>query len=189
MCVKSISIFSNVECKNINIKIYRVITYTSMEEVMSYFPIEIVSKIMQYTYNVQDKTLLGDIINFIKSKERIRFLYFTYFTIREQIDEYESWISNDIVLYMNAFRHTGVLYGGGYVDKFYARLSRNPFLTSREKIGRYIGKLSSNGLTKEINTYLGLMTSEEREEFIEWVIKSYGELFQGQTFLSLIRVV
>ena len=36
------------------------------------------------------------------------------------------------------------------------------------------------------NIYLGLMTSEEREEFIEWVIQSYGKLFQGETFLSLI---
>ena len=160
-----------------------------MEEILSYFPIEIVSKIMQYTYQVQDKILLGDIVNFTESKERVRFLYFTYFTIREQIDEYESWLSNDIGLYMNAFRHTGVLYGGGYVDKFYARLSRNPFLNTREKIDKYVVNLGSNGvdgITKEINIYLGLMTSEERAEFIEWVIKCYGELFQGDVFLSLI---
>ena len=40
-----------------------------MEEMLSYFPIEIVSKIMQYTYQVQDKILLGDIVNFTESKE------------------------------------------------------------------------------------------------------------------------
>ena len=160
-----------------------------MEEVMSYFPIEIVSQIMQYTYHVQDKTLLNDIVNFTKSKARLYFLYFTYFTM-EEVDTYESWLSNDIVLYTNNFRHTGVLYGGGYVDKFYTRLSRNPFLNTREKIDRYVVNLGINGvhgITKEINIYLGLLTSEEREEFIEWVIKSYGESFQGDVFLSLIN--
>lgn len=157
-----------------------------MEEILSYFPREIALQILEYTYQVQDKILLEDIVNFTKSKERVRFLYFTYFTIREQIDEYESWLSNDIVLYMNAFHHTGVLYGGGYVDKFYARLSRNPFLNTREKIDKYVVNLGIDGITKEINLYLALMTSEEREEFIEWVIKCYGELFQGDVFLSLI---
>jgi len=161
-----------------------------MEELMDYFPREIASQIMQYTYQVQDKTLLNDIVNFTKSKARLYFLYLTYFTMREESDEYESWLSNDIVLYMNNFRHTGVLYGGGYVDKFYTRLSRNPFLNTREKIDRYVVNLGINGvdgITKEISIYLGLLTSEEREEFIEWVIKCYGELFQGGVFLSLIN--
>jgi hypothetical protein len=161
-----------------------------MEELMDYFPREIASQIMQYTYQVQDKTLLNDIVNFTKSKARLYFLYLTYFTMREESDEYESWLSNDIVLYMNNFRHTGVLYGGGYVDKFYTRLSRNPFLNTREKIDRYVVNLGINGvdgITKEIRIYLGLLTSEEREEFIEWVIKCYGELFQGGVFLSLIN--
>ena len=160
-----------------------------MEEILSYFPREIALQILEYMYQVQDKILLEDIVNFTKCKERLYFLYFTYFTILEQVDGHESWLSNDIVLYMNAFRHTGVLYGGGYVDKFYARLSRNQFLNTREKIDKYITKLGSNGIdgiTKEINIYLGLMTSEEREEFIEWVIQSYGKLYPGETFLSLI---
>ena len=78
-----------------------------MEELMDYFPREIASQIMQYTYQVQDKTLLNDIVNFTKSKARLYFLYLTYFTMREESDEYESWLSNDIVLYMNNFRHTG----------------------------------------------------------------------------------
>ena len=87
-----------------------------MEEILSYFPIEIVSKIMQYTYQVQDKILLGDIVNFTKSKERVRFLYFTYFTIREQIDEYESWLSNDIGLYMNMGIWVYNLTSNGYLQ-------------------------------------------------------------------------
>jgi hypothetical protein len=157
-----------------------------MEEVLSYFPREIVLQILEYTYQVQDKTLLSDIVNFTEFKSRLIFLYFTYFSIQKNVDEYESWLSNDMLLYMNDYRHTGVLYGGGYVDKFYTRLSRNPFLNSREKIDRYVVNLGNNGITKEINIYLGLMTSEEREEFVIWVIKIYGELFHGETFLSLV---
>ena len=157
-----------------------------MEEVLSYFPREITLQILEYTYQVQNKTLLSDIVNYTKIKSRLIFLYFTYFTIQKNVDEYEEWLSNDMILYMNDYRHTGVLYGGGYVDKFYTRLSRNPFVNSREKIDRYVINLGNNGITKEINIYLGLMTCEEREEFVVWVIKIYGELFYGETFLSLI---
>ena len=160
-----------------------------MEDILRFLPREIVSQIMQYTYQVQDKSLLSDIVNYTQSKSRLVFLYLTYFTIREQVDEYESWLSNDIAYYMNEFRHTGILYGGGSVEKFYTRLSRNPFLNSREKIDKFITKLGSNGIhgiTKEINLYLGLLKSEERQDFIEWVINSYGQLFQGEIFLSLI---
>lgn len=59
---------------------------------------------------------------------------------------------------------------------YYTRLSRNPFLNSKEKIDKYVTKLSSNGIdgiTKEINIYLGLLKSEEREDFIQWMINSY----------------
>jgi hypothetical protein len=90
---------------------------------------------------------------------------------------------------MNDFHHTGVDYGGGYVDKFYTRWSRNPLLNTREKIDKYVIRLGTPGfdnVTKEANLYLGLMTIEERREFIEWVIQSYGALFEGETFLSLI---
>jgi len=157
---------------------------------MRFFPTEIASHIIQYTYRPQDRGLLGDIVNYTDSKTRLIFLYFTYFTIRQQVDEYESWLSNDIGYYMNDFRHTSVLYGGGYVDKFYTRLSRNPLLNTREKIDKYIVKLCGNGvngITKEINVFLGLLTIEERQTLIEWVIQSYGALFQGETFLALIN--
>ena len=147
-----------------------------MEDILFFLPREIVSQIMQYTYQVQDKSLLSDIVNYTECKERLYFLYLTFFTIRDQVDEYESWLSNDIAYYMNEFCHTDLFYGGGYVDKFYTRLSRNPFLNSKEKIDKYVTKLSSNGIdgiTKEINIYLGLLKSEEREDFILWVINSY----------------
>ena len=46
-----------------------------MEEVLSYFPREIALQILEYTYQVQDKTLLSDIVNFTKFKSRPILLY------------------------------------------------------------------------------------------------------------------
>lgn len=145
-----------------------------MEYLQSFFPIEIASHIIQYTYRLQNKQLLSDIINFTESKTKLLELYLLYYSkINDyEITQYVNWLANDIVFYMNTFRHTGVLYGGGYVDKFYSRFSRNPFLNSREKIDNYVIHLtrtSRNGnIMKEINIYLGLLTIQERSEFIQW---------------------
>ena len=164
------------------------INNTSMEELLTFFPEEVAYQIIQYTYRLQDKSLLNDIVNFTQSKARVNFLYFTYFTIQNKIHEYKDWISNDIVSFMNDYLHTGVLYGGGYVDKFYTRLSRNPLLNTREKIDKYVIRLGSSGyVTKEANLYLGLMTIEERREFIEWVSHCYGALFECDLFLAVIN--
>lgn len=142
-----------------------------MEYLQSFVPIEIASHIIQYTYRVQNKQLLSDIINFTESKTKLLELYLLYCA---KINDYETtqyvnWLANDIVFYMNTFCHTGVLYGGGYVDKFYSRLSRNPFLSSKSKIDKYVIHLSKNGnVMKEVNIYLGLLTIQERSEFIQW---------------------
>ena len=163
-----------------------------MEELMIFFPAEIASHIIQYTYRFQDRELLRDVVNYTTSKARLEFLYVTYFTIWEHAhdeseSESESWLSNDIHYFMNECRHTGVLYGGGYVDKFYTRLFRNPFLKTREQIDKYVIKLGGvDCITKEINIFLGLLTIEERRELIEWVIQTYGQLWEGQRFLALI---
>jgi|APGre2960657423_1045063.scaffolds.fasta_scaffold19720_2 hypothetical protein len=158
-----------------------------MEELMVFVPPEIASHIIQYTYRFQESELLSDIVNYTKSKAILVFIYLTYFTIREQVNEYEPWLSNDIGHFMNDFHHTGVLYGGGYVDMFYTRLFRNPFLKTREQIDKYVINLGGiDSITKEINIYLGLLKIEERRELIEWVIQCYGLLWDGHLFLELI---
>ena len=138
-----------------------------MEELSRYFPIEIVFQIIQYTYRYQDKQLLNDIINFTESKKILLDLYLLFYTINNEPQEYINWLSNDITYYMNTFYHTGVLYGGRYVDTFYIRFSRNPFLNSNEKIDKYVINLNKNGnLIKKINIYLGLLTISERNDFV-----------------------
>lgn len=145
-----------------------------MEIFFNRLPIEIVSYITQYTYNPQNKDLLNDIVNFTVSKVEIYKLYLDYFTELNEAEEYINWISNDIVLYTNNFRHTGVLYGGGYTDLFYDRLFRNSFLKTKENVDDYIIKLTNSGAIKEINIYLGLLTIKEREDFIIWIKSKNG---------------
>ena len=145
-----------------------------MENFLNRLPIEIVSYITQYTYNPQNKDLLNDIVNFTVSKVEIYKLYLDYFTELNEAEEYINWISNDIVLYTNNFRHTGVLYGGGYTDLFYDRLFRNSFLKTKENVDDYIIKLTNSGAIKEINIYLGLLTIKEREDFIIWIKSKNG---------------
>jgi len=142
-----------------------------MEYLLSFVPIEIASHIIQYTYRPQNKQLLSDIINFTESKTKLLELYLLNCAKMNDYEttQYANWLANDIVFYMNTFRHTGVLYGGGYVDNFYSRLSRNPFLNSKSKIDKYVIHLSKNGnVMKEVNIYLGLLTIQERSEFIQW---------------------
>lgn len=167
-----------------------------MEELMRFVPKEVAFHILQYTYRFQDKPLLNDIVNYTKSRARLEFIYITYFTMRDQLNDYKCWLSNDIGYYMNNFFHTDAFYGGGYLEKFYTRFSRNPFLNTRQKIHKYIAKIGSNGIfgiNKEINIYLGLLTIEERQDLINWVIYSYTNLSytnlsQGQDeFLALIN--
>ena len=141
-----------------------------MEDFLNRLPLEIASYIMQYTYNPQNKELLNDIVNFTVSKLQIYKLYLDYFTHILQREEYIDWINNDIILYTNNLRHTGILYGGGYTDLFYHKLFRNPFLKTRENVDKYVINLSNGTIIKEINIYLGLFTIKERNDFIVWVM-------------------
>ena len=148
-----------------------------MDELLIFFPSEIASRILQYTYMFQDRKLLHDIVNYTKTKETLVSLYTTYITIRNPVGRYNSWVpvwlSNDIAYYMNDFNNTGILYGSIYMDKFYSRLSRNPFLNTRKKIDKYVNELECkdfNSISQIINLYLGLLTIEERYELMEWVI-------------------
>lgn len=139
-----------------------------MEIILKRFPIEIASYIMRYTYMPQNKILLHDIVNFTEKKQELYERYLLYYNEGDETD-YINWLSNDIVLYTNNFRHTGIEYGGGYIDIFYKRLSRNPFLKSKEMIDKYVIYLFKKGdVKREINFYLGILTAKEREDFLKW---------------------
>lgn len=137
-----------------------------MKELITYFPEEICLKIIQYTYMPQDKYLLNDIVNYTESKTKLLDLYYKYWIVHNEVDEYKNWLSNDLMSYANNFQPTM----NGYVDNFYNIFLRNPFLKFKEKIHKYVCNLNKNNITREINIYLGLLVIQERKDFIQWFI-------------------
>ena len=135
-----------------------------MEKFVGRLPNEIILRIISYTYSLQDKTLLNDIVNYTESKTKMFNLYHQRWIIEmsEQEPEDKNWLINDIIAYANNYQAT--MYG--YVDKFYNIFKRNIFLQTNEQIRKYVFKLQGSHVNKEINIYLGLLTPNERNDVI-----------------------
>jgi len=127
-------------------------------------PIDIVLRIIPYTYGIQDKTLLRDIANYKETRTLLLGLYHTFWKIQmqEEGDEDKNWLINDIMGYAN--NHKATMYG--YVDTFYNIFKRNVFLRSTNEIDKYVFNLDKKEVSSQINIILGLLTIEERKDFV-----------------------
>jgi hypothetical protein len=136
-----------------------------MKEFIQKLPLDIVLLIIPYTYEVQDKCLLNDIVNYTETKAILLDLYYKCWIIERQMpdpEEDKNWLINDIFAYANNYNATMF----GYIDKFYNIFLRNIFLQSNEDIKRYIRKLEEKPVSTQINIFLGLLTITERKEII-----------------------
>ena len=136
-----------------------------MDVLMNKLPLDIVLQIIPYTYQLQNKKLLDDIINYTKAKTVLFELYYKYWIIDLQsIDPYEHkyWLINDIFAYANNYNAS--MYG--YVDNFYSIFKRNRFLKKNEDIDTYVCNLEKKDVSSQINVFLGLLTIEERNNII-----------------------
>jgi hypothetical protein len=126
-------------------------------------PIDIVFKIISYTYNFQKKTLLNDIEDYTKSKTLLLELYYQFwvFEMREYGEE-KNWLINDIFAYANNYNAT--MYG--YIDKFYNIFKRNKYLQTKDQIDKYVNKLEKEQAITQINIFIGLLTIQERNDII-----------------------
>lgn len=135
-----------------------------MDDFIKRLPTDIILQIIPYTYNLQNKNLLNDIVNYKKIKSLLLELYRKYWIIdnhqEEQEDKY--WLINDIVGYINNDKATMF----GYVDFFYNILKRNISLQTNEAVDIYINKLEEKKVDTQINIYLGLLTANERKDLI-----------------------
>ena len=137
---------------------------------MSYFiqrlPIDIIRRIIPYTYNIQEKTLLNDIEHFTETKLQLHQLYHNYWAIEMQspdASEYTFWLINDIVRYANNYNPT--MYG--YVDQFYNIFKRHISLQTKDQIDQYVNKLDeTDNVLTQINVFIGLLTISERKELL-----------------------
>ena len=136
-----------------------------MDVLMNTLPMDIVLHIIPYTYQLQNKNLLDDIIDFTISKTILFELYHKYWIIVMQYhdpNEDKYWLINDIHAYANNYNAT--IYG--YVDKFYDIFKRNRHLKTKEDIDNYISNLEKKDVSSQINVFLGLLTKKERNDII-----------------------
>ena len=132
-------------------------------DLINRLPIDIVLKIIPYTYTLQNKNILNDIVNYVETKKNLLILYHTYwFDIEE--DEYKNWLINDIFAYANDYNAT--MYG--YVNKFYCIFERHIGLRSqsKEKIDKYVYNLEKESVETQINIFLGLLNLTERNDLV-----------------------
>jgi hypothetical protein len=135
-----------------------------MDLFINRLPLDIIQKIIPYTYNTQNKSLLCDICNYKKSRTTLSKIYTIYWTNNLQYgpNGANDWIINDIFSFAN--NHKASMYG--YVDRFYGIFRRNPFLQTKGEIDNYLSDLEDKHVTTQINIFWGLLTVDERNEFL-----------------------
>ncbi len=135
-----------------------------MKDFMERLPMDIVLQIIPYTYNVQNKDLLNDIISYKETHSLLSELYYNYCIIyaEDEPGDDRNWLINDIVAYAN--NDVATMYG--YVDKFYTIFKRNIFLQTEEEIDNYVKILDKKNVNTEINIFLGLLNVNERNDFV-----------------------
>jgi vacuolar-type H+-ATPase catalytic subunit A/Vma1 len=132
-------------------------------------PIDIVLKIISYTYNFQNKPLLNDIEDYTKSKTLLLELYHQFWVFEmSEYEEEKNWLINDIFAYANNYNAT--MYG--YIDKFYNIFKRNKYLQTKVQIDKYVNKLEKEQAITQINIFLGLLTIQERNDIIIAFLKN-----------------
>ena len=137
-----------------------------MKDFIQKLPIDIILYIIPYTYNLQNKNLLNDIINYKETRSSLLDLYYKYWIIEAQSQDPEqdkNWLINDIIAYANNDKAT--MYG--YVDNFYNIFKRNVSLQTIDSIDKYIINLYKKPVKTKINIFLGLLTINERNDIIQ----------------------
>ena len=133
-----------------------------MKDFIKRLPLDIILRIIPYTYNFQNKNLLDDIINYNKTKIILFERYHQIWIIERQMqypEQDKNWLINDIFAYANNYNAS--MYG--YIDKFYNIFKRNIFLQTKEQIDKYVNKLEQKDVIKQINIFLGLLHRPERK--------------------------
>lgn len=137
-----------------------------MNHFIQRLPIDIILHIIPYTYNLQNKNLLNDIINYKETQLLLLDLYQTYSIIMYQqnkdSDEFKYELLDDIFSYANNNNSTM----DRYIDKFYNIFKRNISLQTIEAINKYVSNLKEKKVKIQINIFLGLLNIDERNDLV-----------------------
>lgn len=139
---------------------------------MKKLPKELIEYIIPYTYNIQNKALLHDIVDYKQTKLKVLELYHTFWIIYVDAGELEDkyWLINDIIIYANDNKPTNI----GYVEHFYDIFARNSQLYNKEKIDRFVCNLENKYVDTQINIFWGLLLHNERRDIINIFISKNG---------------
>jgi hypothetical protein len=148
-----------------------------MEILMNKLPQDVVSYIIPYTYKLQNRLLLDDIVSYTNAKTELLQLYYKFWHTELQIEypnESINWLINDIYAYANSYN--AIMYG--YIPEFYNIIRRNRFLSEKteEELLVYINNLKTKSVMTQIGIFLGLFTSSERNDLINEFRSTYPAL-------------
>ena len=128
-------------------------------------PNEIIREyIIPYTYKIQDKSLMEDIVNYIEIKQHIKQAYEKYWGHFES--NYYHWLTNDIERYINEDISTTF----GYTEKCKSIWRRLFYFQDKSDLylSCYLSTLNNKrGSSAGINIKLGILTPNERQELLE----------------------
>ena len=133
-----------------------------MKHLIQKLPIELVFHIISYTYKLQNKNLLDDILNYIETKSKLFECYYHFWNVNNLPEEYTDWLLNDIFFYVNDY-HPSMC---EYVSKFYNIFKRNPVLQTHDDVLNYVYNLEKKDVKTQINILLGLLDIKERNQLV-----------------------
>lgn len=123
-------------------------------------PREIIDIIISYTYNPQPAELLEDIRHFNCSRE----LIYSLFIHNYHSSQYKYLLSHDLVYFVNGKNIIDI----GYAESFFDFFTRHVLINSIEQVEPYFLQIESIPVESEINIIWGLLTPQERSNFINF---------------------
>ena len=135
----------------------------SLNCLLNELPVELYDLILKLTYKPQEKELLDDIVNFVRTKDQVVNYYYSKYIIvlEEEEPEHLAWLINDLYRYYNDDFPTMVGYTYGFIKKI-CRHRRYRYFVWGDSV---ILDLERRQDTTHINILLGLLKSSERNEF------------------------
>lgn len=134
-----------------------------LDKLIQKLPDELISIIMSYTYNIQNKELRQDIKDYHLTFSAINDIYLERFMeYIDPIQESQEWLNNDVY----GFCNNDVASMHGYVDDFYKIFFQHPLLNTKSKLDKYIAILELKDVKIQNRIFWGLMSPLQRHKFI-----------------------
>jgi len=133
-----------------------------LNELIKRLPPELINLIIGYSYNLQDKALLNDIIHYNLTKETIHTYYFNVNFYQDMDVDYKQSLMNDIFYYANDNKSIDY----GVTEKFCNIFFRNKQLKNKMNIHNYVFN-NNKTMIAHINIFWGIFTVNERMEFMK----------------------